>query len=380
MRRRSHFPKLGPRPDAPEAQSASLPSGGPRARSEEQPTLQGELEIGVAIATLPIATLPIATPPIATPPIAKVAIDGVVAATIDVAVTDVTDASDARLAVTIGEELLDEVAGMSADETATRATPGAESLERDPKVATELAAARPIGEPPAPTPSIGFDTLELELPPPAQPTPEEVLYIAARDATRRGSLSEARRAYTALLARDPQHLRARNNLALLLAEQGDIEGSLRTFQAILERDPDNPELLANRASVLSNAHRFDAAEADLKRAMRLAPDHVETLVQFAVVRSRRGRWREAIEPLRRALALDPAHAAAWYHLGEATNHAELHGESVDAFRHALALAPTMWRAYKGLGNVLDRLGRADEAAAAHRAARDVQADARGLRA
>ena len=39
----------------------------------------------------------------------------------------------------------------------------------------------------------------------------------------------------------------------------------------------------------------------------------------------------------------------------------------------------MWRAQKGLGNVLDRLGRVEEAALAHRAARAVQAAGREAR-
>ncbi len=230
----------------------------------------------------------------------------------------------------------------------------------------------PMASPTSP----GFTTLELELPPPAPPTQEERLYILARDATHRGELAEARRAYAQLLELAPQHIRARNNLALLLAETGNVEGALAAFQRAIDLDGDNPTLLANRAAVLSLAHRYDAAEADLKKAMRLAPDHVESLVQYAVVRSRRGRWREALEPLRRAVLLDPTHATAWYHLGEAANQTEQLPESVAAFRQAITLAPTMWRAQKGLGNVLDRMGRVEEAALAHRAARAVQAAGR----
>ena len=251
------------------------------------------------------------------------------------------------------------------DVTAPIVEPGAE------------AAALTGDEPHAP--SVGLTTAELELPPPAPPTPEERLYIAARDATHRGDLGEARRAYTQLLQIAPTHVRGHNNLALLIAEQGNTEGALASFQRALDLDPENPTLLANRAAVLSLAHRYEAAEADLKKALRLQPEHVESLVQYAVVRSRRGRWREALEPLRQAIALDPTHATGWYHLGEAANQSEQLTESVEAFRRAIALVPGMWRAHKGLGNVLDRMGRVQEAATAHRAARAMQAASRVAR-
>ncbi len=264
-----------------------------------------------------------------------------------------------------------ETAGVQeSSETSAQSAAEPEPLEVPAETASE-------GDVPSASPtSPGFTTLELELPPPAPPSAEERLYIAARDATHRGDLAEARRAYAQLLELAPQHIRARNNLALLLAETGNIEGALAAFQRAIELDSENPTLLANRAAVLSLAHRYAAAEADLKKAMRIAPDHVESLVQYAVVRSRRGRWREALDPLRRAVLLDPTHATGWYHLGEAANQTEQLPEAVAAFRQAILLAPSMWRAQKGLGNVLDRMGRVEEAAVAHRAARAVQAAGR----
>ena len=63
---------------------------------------------------------------------------------------------------------------------------------------------------------------------------------------------------------------------------------------------------------------------------------------------------------------------AFFHYGEALNQTERFTDAVAAFREAVRLAPLHWRAHKGLGNVLDRLGRADEAALSHRASRAAQ--------
>ena len=215
--------------------------------------------------------------------------------------------------------------------------------------------------PPEPAPAV-----------PAPPTASELLYADAKARTEHGDLVGARRVYRELLVIDATHIRARNNLALLLEAAGDGDGAVAQLTAALEREPDNVALLCNRANTLTALNRYDAAEADLRRALKEQPDHVDALVQFAVLRSKRARWREAIEPLRRAIELAPGHAPAHYYLGEAYNHVDLLAQALEAFKAAVALAPGNGRAYKGLGNVLDRLGRNDEAAVAHRKAREVQ--------
>lgn len=207
---------------------------------------------------------------------------------------------------------------------------------------------------------------------PAAPTAGELLYADAKARTERGDLVGARRVYRELIVIDATHIRARNNLALLLEAAGDGDGAVAQLTAALECEPDNVALLCNRANTLTALNRYDAAEADLRRALKDQPDHVDALVQFAVLRSKRARWREAIEPLRRAIELAPGHAPAHYYLGEAYNHVDLLTPALEAFKAAVALAPGNGRAYKSLGNVLDRLGRNDEAAVAHRKAREVQ--------
>lgn len=198
------------------------------------------------------------------------------------------------------------------------------------------------------------------------------LYATAREQSEASDIGAAIATYRQLLAREPTHVRARNNLALLLERRGDVDAALAELQRALEQDPDNVSVLCNRAAILSGRMRYEEAQIDLQRALRLDDDNAEVLTNLGILLCRRGRWREATEPLQRAAHLDHERAPAHYYLGEAYNHIDELPAALQAYETAASLSPSNWRAFKGIGIVLDRMGRPDEAAVAYARAREAQ--------
>lgn len=197
------------------------------------------------------------------------------------------------------------------------------------------------------------------------------LYAKARAHSDAGEDTAAVTTYRQLLKIDPRHVRARNNLALLLERRGNVQGALEELEQAIAAEPDNVSLLLNRAAVLSAHLRFEQAESDLRRALRFG-ESAEILTSLGMVVSKGGRAREALDPLRRAVDLDPSNAAAHYYLAEVLNRLDQLPAALVAYEQAANLQPTNWRAFKGVGNVLDRMGRPAEAAVAHRKAREAQ--------
>lgn len=197
------------------------------------------------------------------------------------------------------------------------------------------------------------------------------LYAKARAHSDAGEDTAAVTAYRQLLKIDPRHVRARNNLALLLERRGNVQGALEELEQAIAAEPDNVSLLLNRAAVLSAHLRFEQAEADLRRALRFG-ESAEILTSLGMVVSKGGRAKEALDPLRRAVDLDPSNAAAHYYLAEVLNRLDQLPAALVAYEQAANLQPSNWRAFKGVGNVLDRMGRPTEAAVAHRKAREAQ--------
>lgn len=197
------------------------------------------------------------------------------------------------------------------------------------------------------------------------------LYALARQKSDAGETTAAVTAYRQLLKIDPKHVRARNNLALLLEQRGNVQGALEELEMAIAAEPDNVSLLLNRAAVLSSHLRFDAAEHDLRRALRFG-ESAETLTNLGMVLLKGGRAKEAVDPLRRAVDLAPNNPSAYYYLAEVYNRLDQLPQALAAYEQAAGLQPSNWRAFKGVGNVLDRMGRPTEAAAAHRKAQEAQ--------
>ena len=212
--------------------------------------------------------------------------------------------------------------------------------------------------PPPPPPSTALDRPEPQAPTPAPA--DDALYLAAREASERGEFDRAAASYRDLLARDPKHVKARNNLALLLDARGDREGALTELDRALETDPDNAALL-----------RYAAAQRDLQRVLRADSTNTEALFNLGIVLTRRGMWREGIDQLRRVTELEPGRAAAWFYLGESLNHVDDLSGALSAYERAVEVQPANPKALYGIGKVLDRLNRPDEATAMYRRSREM---------
>ncbi|MGH7663656.1 MAG: tetratricopeptide repeat protein [Gemmatimonadaceae bacterium] len=238
---------------------------------------------------------------------------------------------------------------------------------REASPASGTPGARDSAEPEVATPGSS---------PPGQPSSRPAvqadLYAVARAQSDAGKADDAIASYRQLVAREPSHVRARNNLALLLERGGNIDAAVAELDSALEVEPDNVSVLCNRAAILSGRLRYEDAERDLLRALRADEDNAEVLTNLGILFCRRGRWREAVEPLRRAAHAESDRAAAHYYLGEAYNHIDDLPLALQAYESAAALQPANWRAFKGVGIVLDRMGRPNEAAVAYARAREAQ--------
>jgi len=204
-----------------------------------------------------------------------------------------------------------------------------------------------------------------------QPDPTEILYGEARDAAEAGRTADAKQLYRQLLALHPTHVRARNNLALILDAEGNHNGALAELDRALDIESENGTLLVNRGALLGAMGRYAAAERDLKKVLRVEPSHAEALFNLGVVMSKKGLWAEAVPHLRRAVELEPDRAAAHYYLGEALNHVDDLTGALAAYLRATELQPANPRALYGLGIIYDRLARPDDAAQMYRRSREV---------
>src|SRR5687768_11233272 len=93
------------------------------------------------------------------------------------------------------------------------------------------------------------------------------MYARARQCTDAGESREAMAIYRALLAREPRHVRARNNLALLLEKSGDVDAALSELGKALGFDADNVSVLCNRAAIDRKSTRLNSSHGYISYAV-----------------------------------------------------------------------------------------------------------------
>jgi tetratricopeptide (TPR) repeat protein len=203
------------------------------------------------------------------------------------------------------------------------------------------------------------------------PSAEELLYNAAKEAHSQGETKRAMTIYQELLALKPDHVKARNNLGLLLDHMGDHEKALQQLQLCLEAEPDNPSVLVNRGGVLGALGRFPEAEQDLRRALEHDTNNAEAHFNLGLLMSRRGLWSAALPFLRRSIELDLGRATAYLYLGDALNHVDDLDGALQAYQRSVDLVPNNAKAFYGLGIIYDRLNRPEDAQQMYRRSRDL---------
>jgi len=101
--------------------------------------------------------------------------------------------------------------------------------------------------------------------------------------TELGRTLEARDAYLDLLAREPSHRLALNNLGTLLHAAGYRTAARTAYAEAVARHPDDPMSRVNLGNVLYQAGEFQSAREQYEAALRFDPSHAEAHQGLAYV-------------------------------------------------------------------------------------------------
>jgi arylsulfatase A-like enzyme/Tfp pilus assembly protein PilF len=227
----------------------------------------------------------------------------------------------------------------------------------------------------------------------ADGAPEYAFYVA-RQLYKMGRYEEARQHAELMLAGDPGSRDAREMLAAVALNRGDLDEALaqsrhagraseafrrdlaralaargRTGEALevlqgsgaLPGDSTEPATQNTLALTLLDAGRPAEAAEVLGRVLAAHPDDARAHELLGVASMRLGQPQQARAHLEKALALDRRLPAAWTTLGVALFELEGPDAALTAWRQALALDRTQYDALLNVGLVAARTGRRDEA-------------------
>ena len=220
-------------------------------------------------------------------------------------------------------------------------------------------------------------------------------YEAAYRLLEAGKMAEAEAILRKVLAADPDHAGAHNDLGVIFSDRGETEQAVDRFKKAIALAPDSADAYTNLGNLYHAAGRFDesakayrkavtldprdadtqtnlgnslqalgrveAAAASYRRALVIDPEHLFALNNLGTVLQALGRVDKAAASFRRALMIDPDFALALGNLGNVYHIQGELAEAEDTMRRAIEAEPGLAMAHSNLGFVLRDLGRYDEA-------------------
>ncbi|HEY4084088.1 MAG TPA: tetratricopeptide repeat protein [Burkholderiaceae bacterium] len=113
-----------------------------------------------------------------------------------------------------------------------------------------------------------------------------------------------------LLKRQPDHLLAQANLALLLQRERRFDEAVACYDRALAQHPGDPLLIGNRGNALRGAGRFEEALAQYRRAIELEPEAPHHHANLGRALKAAGRIEDAQACYRKVIELAPEDFAA----------------------------------------------------------------------
>ena len=127
----------------------------------------------------------------------------------------------------------------------------------------------------------------------ARPDDARVLFVRAVSLEHAGRRDDAAAAYRRAAELDPQAFEPRNNLAELLAAQGDLDGALEAAQAAYALAEKNPYVMDTLGGLYLKKGRVDRAVSLLEEAHAAVPQIADTQLRLAQAYGAAGRKDDA---------------------------------------------------------------------------------------
>jgi tetratricopeptide (TPR) repeat protein len=153
-----------------------------------------------------------------------------------------------------------------------------------------------------------------------------------------GRDAEAEREYERVLARQPGHPLALNNLGNLLRARGEVRRAIPLYEDALAQAPHYFEARLNLGNAYLDLGDPDGAAARYREVLERDPEHFAARYNLGKIHESRGEWTAAIAEYERARDARPADSRAWNDLGCAQLQVGRVREAVESLEEAARIS------------------------------------------
>lgn len=198
-----------------------------------------------------------------------------------------------------------------------------------------------------------------------------LLALSIKTWTHARDFADAETLWVNTIRKNPNAWMARNNLAVIHLDQGEINSAEAQLRASLRINPANAEAVMNLGRVAALRGDPQQAIKHYRDAAEMNPNYPQPHYNLGVAYSDLGDVARAIEAYQRALELDPGHVPTLNNLGILFFKAGQPQPAIDLLRRAIDRDPANASAHRNLANALDAVGRSADAERHRRLAQSI---------
>ena len=176
-----------------------------------------------------------------------------------------------------------------------------------------------------------------------------------------GEIAEAERSLRRAIDFAPNTAHPYTSLSRLLTRQNQLDEAIVEARKAVDLEPDKPDVLARLGHLLNRQEQYLEAEVVLRQAIKLSPETARFYHELSHVLLRQARHHEAVMLLQQFIADGRRDSSSHARLGQLMTQSGDLGTAESEFRIAVDLAPHVVDYRTSLADVLNRLGRRDEA-------------------
>jgi tetratricopeptide (TPR) repeat protein len=186
-----------------------------------------------------------------------------------------------------------------------------------------------------------FAEAEVPLKQAAELAPENytLLILLGKVESRLGKQADAIAVFRRVVSGQPEMADAHVNLAIALADAGDLEEALYETSTALSLSPKLVSAHLNRARVLADLHRSEEAEKEFSATHQLDPDNPDCLYYWALLEKDRGNLEKQTSLFQQLVRLQPDNTKALLLLAQSLQRESKDAETIAVLRRILQLKP-----------------------------------------
>ena len=178
---------------------------------------------------------------------------------------------------------------------------------------------------------------------------------------RAGNLASVESFCGVLLAAYPDSALVSNVLGVALEGQGKLQDSLVAYESTTQKDPNHVDAYHNAAVLLGRLGRFEEAREKYGKIIELAPEDADAHNNLGVVLQNLNQHELAVTHLQKAVVLKAGNASALFNYANSLKELGESDKALVNYDLSLKINPLFAKAHNNRGSLLEGAGRNEDA-------------------